>query len=135
MPLCFLGIGSNLGDRRGSIAEALRHIAQLEKTKILKVSSLRQTLPQGGPRKQRKFLNACLKINTQLSPHRLRKELKTIEEELGRTPTVRWGPRRIDIDILFYGTRTLRTKSLIIPHPRLFQRDFVLHPLKELLCG
>lgn len=133
MVTCYLGIGSNLGDRRGNIRLSIKKINSLKGTKIIKLSRMIETNPVGGPKKQRKFLNAALKIKTSLTPFNLLKNLKKIEQDLGRTKTVRWGPRTIDLDILFYSGRAVNSKNLKIPHPRIFQRDFVIRPLLEIL--
>lgn len=89
--------------------------------------------PLGGPKHQPLFLNACLKIQTRLLPAPLLKSLKNIEKELGRKKTVRWGPRKIDLDILLYGDKIIKSKTLNIPHPRMLERTFVLKPLLEVL--
>lgn len=133
MAICYIGVGSNLGRRRKNIREALEKINLLKGTKIIKTSKLIETNPVGGPVGQPKFLNAALKISTNLSPLNLLKKLKTIEKELGRKKTVRWGPREIDLDILFYGDKVINRKELQIPHPRLFEREFVIKPLLEVL--
>ena len=133
MAVCFLGIGSNLGNRQRNIRLALGEIRALKNTKILKMSKIRETQPQGGPVGQGQFLNAALKIETQLSPVALLKNLKAIEKGLGRARTVRWGPRTIDLDILLYAGNTVKRKELKIPHPRMWQREFVLRPLLEIL--
>ena len=133
MQTCFLGIGSNLGDRRKNIRLALEKISRLKNTKIIKVSKIAETVPLGGPSGQGKFLNAVLKINTNLTPLKLLKQLQKIENELGRRRTVRWGPRTIDLDILLFGDKVIEGKELKIPHPRLMRRDFVLKPLLNLL--
>lgn len=105
----------------------------MENTRVLKKSAFIQTAPVGGPAGQPKFLNAALKIRTGLAPLRLLKELKIIEKELGRTKGVRNAPRTIDLDILLYGDRVVRTEKLVIPHPRMFVRDFVIKPLSEII--
>ena len=133
MQTCFLGIGSNLGDRRKNIRLALEKISRLKDTKIIRVSKIAETVPLGGPSGQGKFLNAVLKINTNLTPLKLLKQLQKIENELGRRRTVRWGPRIIDLDILLFGDKVIEGKELKIPHPRLMRRDFVLKPLLNLL--
>lgn len=127
---CFLGIGSNLGNRSENIKSALNNLAQVKGVKIEKVSCIRQTNPVGGP-PQGKFLNAAVKIKTSLGPFRLLKVLKKIEKKLGRKNTVRFGPRVIDLDILFYDSKIINGKELVIPHPRMFARDFVLLSLRE----
>ena len=133
MEICYLGVGSNLGNRKLNIKQAVRKINLLKNTKVLKQSPFIQTDPVGGAAGQPKFLNAALKINTGLSPLKLLKELKIIEKELGRRKSVRNAARTIDLDILLYGNRIIREKKLIIPHPRLFLRDFVIKPLAEVL--
>jgi 2-amino-4-hydroxy-6-hydroxymethyldihydropteridine diphosphokinase len=133
MSICYLGIGSNLGNRKQNIRRALERIGQLKGTKILKLSKISETKPVGGPGGQRDYLNACLKLDTTLSPHFLLKELKTIEKELGRKKSARFGPRPIDLDILLFENKIINRKELKIPHPRMFERDFVLKPLAEIL--
>jgi 2-amino-4-hydroxy-6-hydroxymethyldihydropteridine diphosphokinase len=130
---CYLGIGSNLGDRRKNIKLAIKEINALKNTKVIKVSGLIETKPVGGPPKQGKFLNAALKITTGIPALSLLKKVKTIEKKLGRVKSVRHGPRTIDLDILFYGDKIINRKDLIIPHPRIFERDFVLKPLSEVI--
>ena len=133
MVICYLGVGSNLGDRIKNIKQAIRKINLLENTRVLKQSSLIQTDPVGCPLGQPRFLNASLKISTSLSPTALLKELKTIEKQLDRIKTVRNGMRTIDLDILLYADRIIRNKNLTVPHPRLFARDFVMKPLAEII--
>jgi 2-amino-4-hydroxy-6-hydroxymethyldihydropteridine diphosphokinase len=133
MVICYLGLGSNLGNRKRNIKLAVKKIKSLKDTRIIKESSLFDSLPVGGPAGQRNYFNAALKIQTKLTPLVLLKKLKKIENELGRIPTVRFGPRVIDLDILLYGDRFMRVKKLTIPHPRMFTRDFVIKPLKEVL--
>lgn len=131
--LCYLGVGSNLGDRKKNIRLALRRINSLQGTKAVKLSKIIETEPLGGPKGQNKFLNAALKIKTGLSPLALLRNLKRIERELGRVKGARNGPRVIDLDILFYGDRIINRNNLKVPHPRVFQREFVLKPLLEVI--
>jgi 2-amino-4-hydroxy-6-hydroxymethyldihydropteridine diphosphokinase len=131
--ICYLGIGSNLGDRRKNIKLAIKKINSLKSTKAIKLSKIIETRALGGPLQQPKFLNAALKIKTGLSPLKLLQNLKIIERELGRKKTVRWGPRTMDLDILFYGDKIINTKSLQVPHPRIFQREFVIKPLRQVI--
>jgi dihydroneopterin aldolase/2-amino-4-hydroxy-6-hydroxymethyldihydropteridine diphosphokinase len=133
MEICYIGIGSNLGDRRKNIMSAVKKIKSLNNTEVIKVSKIIETEPVGGPSGQGKYLNGALKIKTTLSPEILLKELKRIELEIGRTKSVRNAPRVIDLDILLYGDKIIRTKGLVIPHPGWFERDFVLKPLSEIL--
>ncbi len=133
MTICYIGIGSNLGSRYQNIKLALKQINSLKDTKSLRLSRIIETYPFGGLRHQGKFLNAALKIKTRLSSKTLLKKLKDIEKSLGRVKTVRWGPRIIDLDILFYGDKIINSRGLKIPHPKVFERDFVLRPLLEIL--
>lgn len=126
----FLGIGSNLGNRFNNIKKAIYLLKETPGIRLREVSRLYETIPEGGP-SQRNFINGAIKIETQLSPLKLLERLKQIERILGRKKTVRNGPRPIDLDILFYGTWILNKKKLTIPHPRMFEREFVLTPLRE----
>lgn len=132
MIVCYLGLGSNLGNRRKNIKKALGYLAKARGIKIEKTSRIYETEPVGGP-PQGKFLNAAVRIKTSLSPHLLLKSIKKIENNLGRKKSVRWAPREIDLDILFYGDKIVKQKNLVIPHPRIFEREFVLKPLREII--
>ncbi|MDD5465476.1 MAG: 2-amino-4-hydroxy-6-hydroxymethyldihydropteridine diphosphokinase [Candidatus Omnitrophica bacterium] len=133
MVICYIGVGTNLGNRRKNIGLAFKKINALKNTRIIKESRFFDFPPAGGPAGQRNYLNAAIKIKTNFSPINLLRKLKAIEKELGRAKSARFGPRVIDLDILFYGDRSIRTKTLTIPHARLFSRDFVIEPLKEVL--
>ena len=133
MAICYLGVGSNLGSRRANIKSAIKKINSLKGTKVLKVSKIIETYPAGGPKGQGKFLNAALKMETVISPQMLLKRLKKIESELGRVKTVRNGPRTIDLDILFYADAIINKKGLKVPHPGVFEREFVIKPLLEVI--
>ncbi len=99
---------------------------------VVKVSSLYETEPEGGP-PQGKFLDGAAEIKTALSPHELLAHLKQVEKEAGRKPSgVRWGPREIDLDILLYGDMVVDDPELTIPHPLLHQRTFMIGPLAEI---
>ncbi|MFA7706484.1 MAG: 2-amino-4-hydroxy-6-hydroxymethyldihydropteridine diphosphokinase, partial [Candidatus Omnitrophota bacterium] len=127
------GIGTNLGKRRENIRLAINKVNALKNTRVLKNSQARESLAVGGPAGQGKFLNAVLKIDTQLSALMLLKKLKEIESLMGRKKTVRFGPRVIDLDILLYADKVINSRQLTIPHPRMFGRDFVIKPLMEIL--
>ena len=131
MVTAFLAVGSNLGDRKRNIKLAIRKIKRLKNTKILKVSKIILSKPQGGVA-QGNFLNGAISIKTKLSAARLLQALKRIENELGRRKTVKNGPRTIDLDILLYGDRIIERNNLKIPHPRMFEREFVIRPLLEI---
>ena len=125
----FLGIGTNLGDRERNLQDALAVLSQ--KMVILKESSIYQTAPWGYL-DQPAFLNQVIEAQTDLSPLNLLGFLKDTEKALGRQANFRYGPRLIDLDILFYGNRIVQTPRLQIPHPRIAQRAFVLVPLAEI---
>ena len=128
----YLGLGSNVGDRRAKITSAINMISD-QVGKIAKKSHLYETQPWGNPQ-QDSFLNQVIMINTMLDPRDLLQEIAYIEQELGRDrrEKEKWGPRTIDIDILFYGKRIVRDKGLEVPHPELHLRAFVLVPLLEI---
>lgn len=130
--LVFLGIGSNLGNRHKNIIIALYLLKETPGIRIKKMSRLYETVPEGGPR-QRNFINGAIRIETSLSPLKLLERLKHIERLLGRKKTLKDWPRPIDLDILLYGTLVLNNKKLKIPHPRMFEREFVLKPLREII--
>jgi 2-amino-4-hydroxy-6-hydroxymethyldihydropteridine diphosphokinase len=125
----YLALGSNLGDRLSNLKQAIAALPpQMEvKTK----SSIYETMPWGY-KDQPKFLNQVIKANTYLDPEPLLKHLKRLEVALGRKESFPNGPRLIDMDILFYNNLVLNSPSLVIPHPRLHERGFVLLPLREI---
>lgn len=125
-----LSLGSNVGDKSSNIARALERL-DLGGARILRRSADYRTEPWG-PVEQDWFVNACALTRTELAPHDLLRLCHAVEEELGRTREVRWGPRTIDIDILTYDALTLHAPSLTIPHPRVLERAFVLFPLAEI---
>jgi 2-amino-4-hydroxy-6-hydroxymethyldihydropteridine diphosphokinase len=126
-----LGLGGNVGDSRAKIRAALDALRERNVVEVTAVSSLYRTAPWG-PVAQDDFANACAIGTTRLSPLELLDAVKTIERDLGRVETVRWGPREIDIDILYYGDDAFDDPRLILPHKELFQRAFVLQPLAEI---
>ena len=133
MAIVYLGIGSNLGDRSENVEKALALLREHEEIRILAVSQLIETEPQGGPA-QGKFLNGAIKIDTDLMPLDLLSQIKMIERRLGRVKSDEVNaPRTMDLDILFYDDVVIvEGKSLTIPHPRLAERAFVLKPLLEI---
>lgn len=128
----FIGIGSNLGDRRANIAEALERISKLPATRIVKQSSFYESEPHGDAKTW--FVNGVIEVDIELSPENLLKKLKTIEAAMGRKRVKgkRWGSRIIDLDILLYGALVVNKRNLKIPHPEIAKRRFVLLPLSEL---
>lgn len=131
MTLVYLGLGSNLGDRCENIYKAVEEIKKIEETQLLKFSSIYQTKPLGNA-KQPDFLNAATEIETQLKAYKLLEKILAIENCLGRERKIQWGPRTIDIDILFFGDQIISDDNLVIPHPLLSERPFVIIPLKEI---
>ena len=129
--ISFVGIGSNLENPAARCVEATEHIAAIDGCKVLRQSSLYRTEPVGFP-DQEWFINAVIEMRTALTAHRLMRELQGIENRMGRHKTARWGPRIIDLDILLYGQEVLQEDDLIVPHPELHKRRFVLTPLNEI---
>jgi 2-amino-4-hydroxy-6-hydroxymethyldihydropteridine diphosphokinase len=125
----FLGLGTNLGDRLENLQQAVAGLA--EEMTITAVSLIYQT-PPWGITDQPDFLNCCLTVETDLTPEELLNFIKNLETEIGRLPGKRWGPRLIDIDLLFYANQIFGTEKLTIPHPGLHQRAFVLRPLADI---
>lgn len=134
MAYAYIGIGSNMGDRNGYIAQALALLPDMHDVVIEKVSSVIETIPVG-VRDQPKFLNAVAKIRTSVSPRKLLACLQEIEKKLGRIRGIKNGPRTIDLDILLYDDVSVCEEELCIPHPRMFDRFFVLQPLLEIEPG
>jgi 2-amino-4-hydroxy-6-hydroxymethyldihydropteridine diphosphokinase len=127
----YLSIGSNMNNRSANCRNALKALDEISGVKVLSFSSLYETKPVGYE-DQPNFINMAVKIETDLSPQKLLIEIKTIEKLLGRKKSFRWGPRIIDLDILFYADKILTTPDLSIPHPRMTKRGFVLIPLLEI---
>ena len=127
----FLGLGSNLGEREENIQGAIDSIDNITGVRVVLSSSLIETEPVGIT-DQPEFINAAIKTETSLSPQELFSSLVEIEKSMGRVRTIRWGPRIIDIDILLFGGRIIENDYLIIPHPEMTKRSFVLMPLAEI---
>ncbi len=127
----YLAMGSNLGDRKGYLDGAVRALDATEGCHVAAVSGYIETAPYGGV-EQGDFLNACTELETLLTPEELLEQLNRIEKKANRERTIHWGPRTLDLDILFYDDLILETDRLVIPHTELHKRTFVLEPLKEL---
>ncbi len=127
----FLSLGSNLGDRRSYLETAVRYIDRIDTTRVTRVSSLWKTEPWG-KREQPLFLNQVTELQTEMDPTAFLTECQAVENRLGRVKRPRWREREIDIDIVLWGPDIIRTNNLLVPHPRLSQRRFVLAPLAEL---
>jgi 2-amino-4-hydroxy-6-hydroxymethyldihydropteridine diphosphokinase len=130
--LAYIALGSNLGDRHGTLEGAIAALAGTPGVVVLAVSSFYETAPVGGPPGQGMFLNAAAALETTLDPFGLLRALQKIEERFGRVRTVRWGERTLDLDLLLLGDQVVDTPELVIPHPRMAQRRFVLEPLAEI---
>jgi len=129
--LCYIGVGSNLGDREKYIKNAIEKLKETEGVEVKKISGIYETEPVGGP-KQGKYLNGVIEIETWLEPGDLMIKLQKIEKQSGRIRSVKNAPRTIDLDILLYGDKKIDEPGLKIPHPRMYEREFVMKPLKEI---
>jgi 2-amino-4-hydroxy-6-hydroxymethyldihydropteridine diphosphokinase len=127
--IVYLALGSNLGDRQANLKQAITSLSpQME----VKAKSRVYETPPWGYTDQPKFLNQVVRVDTYVGPEQLLKHLKRLEIALGRVPSFQNGPRLIDIDILFYDNLVLNTPSLVLPHPQLHERAFVLMPLNDI---
>lgn len=131
MPITYAGLGSNLGNKKENIQKALSLLNEIEGISVMRVSSFYETEPVGYE-DQDWFINAVAQIETSFSPQKVLKIFKEVEQKLGREESIRWGPRKIDIDILFYDQLVYKSNDLEIPHPKLHERAFVLIPLAEI---
>ncbi len=122
----FLGLGSNIGDRRTILREAVAAIAEL-----IAVSPVYETDPVGGP-EQGPYYNIVVELKTDRSPRELLALCHELEQAAGRTRVIRWGPRTLDVDVLLVGDLTVDDDDLVVPHPRMAQRNFVMAPLLDL---
>jgi 2-amino-4-hydroxy-6-hydroxymethyldihydropteridine diphosphokinase len=129
--LAYIGIGSNLGDKARNCREAIERIGAAGENKLVGRSSLYRTEPWGNE-EQDWFVNAVIAIRTSFDPDGLLQHLKNVEEQLKKKKEERWGPRNIDLDILFFNDEILKTPGLTVPHPFLHLRRFVLVPLQEI---
>ena len=125
-----IALGSNMGDREGYLNGAVEKLNAVRGCRVKKVSDFIETLPYGVT-DQADFLNGCLEMETLMYPHELLDELHRIEKEAGRERIIRWGPRTLDLDIIFYDDMILQDDDLCIPHVEMHKREFVLKPL----CG
>lgn len=135
MALVFVGLGSNLGDRRANLLGARRALAMLPETDLIDNALIYETRPQGGPAGQNDFFNSASVLETKLEPPAMLRHLQDVERSLGRRreeEAVRWGPRVIDLDILLWGDQVIEEADLVVPHPRMCERAFALAPLVDL---
>lgn len=130
MAVAYIGIGSNLGDRKNNCQKAVELLGEYG-VKAIKTSSMYETEPWG-VKDQPEFINMAVEAETSLAPRGLLNALKGIEKRMGRAPSEKYGPRVIDLDILLYGDVVVEEHGLKIPHPHMHERDFVLRPLMEI---
>lgn len=133
----YLGLGSNLGDRHGNLSLALERLNADNRIRVLSVAPFIETAPVGGPSGQPAYINSACGVKTSLDPLELLAVLQNIEMAFGRdrTKEIRWGPRTLDIDILLWDDSRMDSEILVIPHPRLAERRFVLEPLCAIAPG
>jgi 2-amino-4-hydroxy-6-hydroxymethyldihydropteridine diphosphokinase len=126
----FVGLGSNLGDRMAALQGALDGLPD-----VVAVSRVYESEPVGGPPGQGPYLNAVVELATDLSPRAILDVARRLEAEAGRRRGVRWGPRTLDVDVLLVGDAVVADADLVVPHPRMWERRFVVEPLAELAPG
>jgi 2-amino-4-hydroxy-6-hydroxymethyldihydropteridine diphosphokinase len=131
----YVALGANLGDRAGNIGRAIELLRLTPQVSVEKVSSLLDNPAVGGPEGSPPFLNGVVEIRTTLTAHQLLARLQQIETELGRVRKEHWEPRPIDLDLLLYGQHILSSRDLVVPHPLMHERRFVLEPLAEIAPG
>jgi 2-amino-4-hydroxy-6-hydroxymethyldihydropteridine diphosphokinase len=131
MTLAYIGLGSNLDNPELQVVEAITELDQLPESTLLNRSSLYRSAPQG-PQDQPDFINAVIKIETELPPEILLEHLQQIEHKHGRLRSTHWGPRTLDLDLLLYGNMKINTEKLTLPHAHMASRSFVLEPLLEI---
>jgi len=127
----YLGLGANLGDSLANLQKAVAGLGKEPRVEVQAVSSVYSTAPVGGP-EQPDYLNAVVAIDTDLNPEEVLALAHALEANAQRERTVHWGPRTLDIDVLLYGAETIVKPDLIIPHPRMWERGFVVIPLAEI---
>ncbi|HIU58242.1 MAG TPA: 2-amino-4-hydroxy-6-hydroxymethyldihydropteridine diphosphokinase [Candidatus Ornithomonoglobus merdipullorum] len=127
----YIGIGSNLGDKKGYLDLAVRSLDEDENCIVRRVSDYIVTKPVGEV-EQDDFLNGCIELDTLYTPHELLDRLHEIENAAGRTRDIHWGPRTLDLDILLYDSEMIHDETLTIPHPEMHKRTFVLEPLSQI---
>jgi 2-amino-4-hydroxy-6-hydroxymethyldihydropteridine diphosphokinase len=123
----FLGLGSNIGDRRAALRQAVSRLPD-----VVGVSPVYETEPVGGPPGQRPYLNLVVELATERTPRQLLELGGRLEAAAGRVPAERWGPRPLDVDVLLVGDQKVEDPDLVVPHPRMWERRFVVAPLADL---
>nr|WGD98204.1 2-amino-4-hydroxy-6-hydroxymethyldihydropteridine diphosphokinase [Bacillus safensis] len=127
----YIALGSNIGKKETYLKEAVKKLHEHPEVQVELISSIYETAPVGYEN-QDDFLNMVVKVITSLRPEELLSLTQKIEQELGRTREVRWGPRTADLDILLYNRENIETEQLVVPHPRMYERLFVLVPMSEI---
>lgn len=127
----YLSLGSNIGNKKENLEKAIENISKIKDTFVTKKSEIIETEPFGY-KEQDNFLNACVELKTLLFPKELLYKLLNIEKEMGRERKIKWGPRIIDLDIIFYNKDIIEEEDLVVPHPYMEYRDFVLKPMEEI---
>ena len=130
MPRAYLGLGTNIGDRRANLQEAVRLLSRASGVTLDGQSFIYETTPVG-VQEQPDFLNMVVAVQTQLAPRELLNLARSIERQMGRQAGPRWGPRVIDVDVLLCGDAEVQEQDLTVPHPRMWARAFVLVPLAD----
>ena len=128
----YIALGSNLGDRRATIAQALSLLNQTPNITVCRISELIESEPVGGPVGQGMFLNAAAELRCECSAQQLLAAMQQIEKRLGRQRIEKWGPRTIDLDLLLFGDEIIDTDDLKTPHPHMHERQFVIEPLAQI---
>jgi len=128
----YVGLGSNLGDREANLKRALALLIETPHVNLRRISSFIENPAVGGPEDSPDFLNAAVELHTTLSPHALMKRLLEIERDMGRSREAKWEPRNIDLDLLLFGDQIISDDALIVPHPLMHERRFVVQPLAEI---
>jgi 2-amino-4-hydroxy-6-hydroxymethyldihydropteridine diphosphokinase len=129
--IAYLGLGANVGDPAGQLAEALKRLHVAEEVEVTRVSTFYRNPPLG-PEDQPWYVNAVARVRTRLGPEELLRLLQQVETALGRVRAERWGPRRLDLDLLLYNGEVIFGPDLVVPHPEMHRRAFVLAPLAEI---
>jgi 2-amino-4-hydroxy-6-hydroxymethyldihydropteridine diphosphokinase len=126
----YLALGSNVGDRAAHLQQAIDELDRHDAIDVVAVSRVYATDPVGGP-EQGEYLNAVVAVDTALAPHALLHVAQEVEQTAHRERRERWGPRTLDVDVLLHGDSTVDDAQLTVPHPRMWERDFVLVPLRD----
>jgi 2-amino-4-hydroxy-6-hydroxymethyldihydropteridine diphosphokinase len=129
--IAYVGLGANLGDPEGQLAEALERLNDAAEMEVTRVSTFYRNPPLGPP-DQPWYVNAVARVRTRLGPEELLQLLQQVETALGRVRAERWGPRRLDLDLLLYNGEVIFAPDLVVPHPEMHRRVFVLVPLAEI---